>query len=179
MARAVFARRYAQAAFELALSTNQLDRWRQDMEGAAQALRPPELMGVLENPKVRLSDKLRLVDLATGDVLPQIRNLVHLIISRGRQNAFDQVVAEFGRLVDAHRGIEHAEVTTAVPLDDSDTKALAQRLKEVLGKEVVLATAIDPHIIGGLVVRVEGKLLDGSSRSQLIALRRTLAEAAG
>ncbi len=178
MAQAALARRYAQAAFEIASVHNQLDKWRKDLEAVAQGLKTPKLMDVLESPKVHLNDKVRLADLAMGDVLPAVRNLAHLLITRGRAGAFDQVVAEYGRLVDTQRGIEHAKVTTAVPLDAKDVTALTQRLKAILGKEVVVSSSVDPDIIGGLVVRVDDMLLDGSTRSQLSALRRALAERA-
>lgn len=179
MARGVLGKRYAEAVFEIALSANQLDRWRRDLEGVVQGLRARGLMDVLESHKVRLHDKIKLVDLATGDVLPTVHNLVHLLIARERLDIFDQLVAEYGRLVDAYRGVVHAEVTTAVPLEDRDTKVLAQRLKKMLGKEVVVASAVDPAIVGGLVVRIDDRLLDGSTRSQLVALKRSLTERAG
>jgi F-type H+-transporting ATPase subunit delta len=89
------------------------------------------------------------------------------------------VAAEYGRLLDSYRGVEPAQVITAVPLDAPDVKKLTQDLGVLVGKQVAVKTEVDPGIIGGFIARVGGKLLDGSTRSQLAALRRELVGAEG
>ena len=79
--------------------------------------------------------------------------------------------------MDSYRGIEQAEVTTAFPLDDEDKLRLEERLGATVGKKVVLKPEVDSSIIGGIVARIGGKLLDGSTRSKLVALKRELASA--
>ncbi|MGD9143877.1 MAG: ATP synthase F1 subunit delta, partial [Dehalococcoidia bacterium] len=78
------------------------------------------------------------------------------------------------RLLDTYRGIEPAKVITAVPLDEKDKQKLTERLSAVVGKQVVLKAEVDPEILGGIIARVGGKLLDGSTRSKLAALKREL-----
>jgi F-type H+-transporting ATPase subunit delta len=73
------------------------------------------------------------------------------------------------------RGIAVAEVTTAVPLDDSSRAQLAARLTRYVGQQIEMETSVDPAIMGGVVVRVGDLLLDGSVRGRLEALRRRLA----
>ena len=80
----------------------------------------------------------------------------------------------YQRLLDSYRGIEQAEVTTAVPLDDEDKPRLEEYLGAIVGKKVVLKPEIDSSLIGGVIARVGGKLLDGSTRSKLEALKREL-----
>jgi len=77
--------------------------------------------------------------------------------------------------LDSYRGIEQAEVITAVPLDDKDKKRLEEHLGVVVGKKVVLKSRVDSSLIGGIVARIGGKLLDGSTHSKLMALRNELA----
>jgi F-type H+-transporting ATPase subunit delta len=84
------------------------------------------------------------------------------------------MVLEYGRLVDEHRGIAHAEVATAVPLEPEEKDKLVRRLGDLVGREIVLTTRVDPAIIGGLVARVGDKLIDGSTKSRLLALRESL-----
>jgi F-type H+-transporting ATPase subunit delta len=84
------------------------------------------------------------------------------------------IAAEYQRLLDSSRGIEQAEVTTAVPLDENDMTKLTERLGAVVGKEVVVKAEVDPEILGGIIARIGGKLLDGSTRSKLAALKREL-----
>jgi F-type H+-transporting ATPase subunit delta len=78
-------------------------------------------------------------------------------------------------LLDSYRGIEQAEVVTAVPLDQGDTQRLSQRLSAVLGKNISIKAEVDASIIGGIVARVGGKLLDGSTRGKLLALKQKIA----
>jgi len=72
---------------------------------------------------------------------------------------------------------EEAEVITAIPLDNEDKLMLAQRLTEIFGKPIVLKPKVDPSIIGGIIIRIGDKLIDGSIRSKLEALKRELMKA--
>ncbi len=84
------------------------------------------------------------------------------------------IADEYQRLLDSYRGIEEAEVTTAIPLDDEDKLRLGERLGAIVGKKVVIKPEVDSSLIGGIVARIGGKLLDGSTRSRLEALKREL-----
>ncbi|GAI06225.1 unnamed protein product, partial [marine sediment metagenome] len=81
---------------------------------------------------------------------------------------------EYQRLLDSYRGIELAEVITAVPLDDEDKLRLGERLGAVVGKKVVVKPEVDSSLIGGFIARIGGKLLDGSTRGKLEALKREM-----
>ncbi|MEJ5221650.1 MAG: ATP synthase F1 subunit delta, partial [Tepidiforma sp.] len=80
----------------------------------------------------------------------------------------------FNRLADDYEGIAHAEVTTAVPLTDEQLASIRARLGQQLGKQVVATARVDPAIIGGAIVRVGDRLIDGSVRTRLKLLRREL-----
>lgn len=80
----------------------------------------------------------------------------------------------YQRLLDSYRGIERAEITTAVPLDEEDKQRLEERLGAIVGKKAVLKPKVDSSVIGGIVARIGDKLLDGSTRSQLMALKKEL-----
>ena len=83
-----------------------------------------------------------------------------------------EIADEYQRLLDNYRGIEQAEVITAIPLDDEDKQRLAEHLGAVVGKKVVLKPEVDPSVFGGIVAKIGDKLLDGSTRSKLVALTR-------
>jgi F-type H+-transporting ATPase subunit delta len=85
------------------------------------------------------------------------------------------IAGEYRRLLDSHRGIERAEVMTAVPLDDEDRQKLAERLGAITGKKITVEAEVDPGLVGGFAARIGGKLLDGSTRRKLVALKRELA----
>lgn len=174
MARASGARRYAQAAFELALERKELDGWQADLEALARVLLDPELGPVLDSPRVPFRDKMGLIREGLPQASPLVHHLAFLLVARGRRGLVGRVAAEFQRLADAHRGIEHARVTTALPLEAADMGRLGQGLASLLGRGVVVEADVDPSIIGGFVARVGDKLIDGSTRSRLEALKKAL-----
>jgi F-type H+-transporting ATPase subunit delta len=103
--------------------------------------------------------------------------LLLLLAAKSRLALIDDIAEEYQALVDNYRGIEGtevAEVTTAIPLDDDYQLKVAERITEIIGKPVLLKPKVDPGIIGGIIIRVGDKLIDGSLRSKLAALRKDL-----
>ena len=174
MARRFYAKRYAQAVFEIALGRKELDRWQSDLRTIASLGEDSTVIAWLENPKFRFDDKVRLLSERLGDLNPLTLNLVYLLVARGRLSMIGSIADEYQRLLDSYRGIEPAEVITAVPLDDDDKLRLGERLGAVVGKKVVVKPKVDSSLIGGFIARIGGKLLDGSTRCKLEALRREL-----
>ena len=175
MARKISVGRYAQAMFDLDLEKEQLDSWQSDMEKVARLGQEATIAAYLRNPKVHFEDKARLLAERLTDIDPLVLNLVYLLLTKGRLDMLADIADEYQRLCDSHRGIEQAEVTTAVPLDDGAKLKLSQYLGDIVGKKVVLKLKIDPSIIGGFVARVTGKLIDGSTRGKLAALKKEMA----
>ena len=175
MLRDPSAKRYAQAAFELALERGQLDAWERDMAALASGLAAPEAEAFLASGLVPAQAKEDLIRRLLPDPDPLVWNLVRLLSSKGRLRLLPQVAEYFQTLVDEHRGIAHAEVITAVPVSDDERQALVQKLSELTGKQVTVELHEEPEIIGGLVARIGDQLIDGSTRTKLLALRRRLA----
>jgi F-type H+-transporting ATPase subunit delta len=175
VARRFYAQRYAQAVFGIARERNELDRWQSDLRKIATLGEDAAFLALLENPKVRFEDKARLLSQWLGDVNPLALNLVYLLVTKGRLGMVGDIADEYQHLLDSYRGIEQAEVITAIPLDDEDRRRLEERLGAVVGKKVVVKPRVDPGVLGGVVARIGGKLLDGSTRSKLMALKKALA----
>ena len=174
MARKAYARRYAQAVFEIAMERQELDRWQADLRKVAGLGEDAAFIALLENPKLRFNDKARLLSGQLGDIEPLALNLVYLLVARSRLSMVGEIADEYQRLLDNYRGIEPAEVVTAVPLDDEDKLVLAERLGTIVGKKVVIKPEVDSSLVGGIVARIGGKLIDGSTRSRLGELKREL-----
>ena len=174
MARKVHARRYAQAIFDIALETKELDRWQSDLRKIVGLSGDGTLNAWVQNPKLRFDVKARLLSERLGDISPLALNLACLLVSKGRFNMASDIADEYQRLLDSHRGIEQAEVITTIPLDDKDKLKLGEHLGTMVSKKVVVTSEVDHSLIGGIMVRVGGKLLDGSTRSQLITLRQEM-----
>lgn len=172
------AKRYARAAFELALESNDLDGWLSDLKVAAETMQEPQVAAVLHSMKTPRTDKRQLIARLLARLRPLVLNLVLLLITKDRKDIVGAIVREYEALVRVHRGIEVAEVVTAVPVDEGEKAALVERLSRLTGKQIILRTRVDPQILGGLVARIGDKVMDGSLRERLSLLRRNLVEAA-
>ncbi|RJQ39686.1 MAG: ATP synthase F1 subunit delta [Dehalococcoidia bacterium] len=166
------ARRYARAIFEIALERNELDKWQADLASLAGLKKDEAVLSWLANPRADGGLKTQYLEqLGLG---PLGQNLAHLLLGKGRLGMADEIDDEYQRLVARHQGLETAEVTTAVPLSDVEKENLAKRLGTVTGKKVVLKTAVDTQIIGGITARINDQLLDGSTRRRLLDLKKAI-----
>ena len=177
MASRASSKRYAQAAFEIAAEANEMERWQSDLERMVQTVNDDDIRAFLENPKVHFETKSKLLSGHMKGVNPQVLNLVLMLISRGRLDIIGEIADEYQRLWKSSRGIEVAEVTTAVPLTKEDEQKLARQLGRMVGKKIEIKSDINPGIIGGFTARIGDRLLDGSVRGKLAALKKELAGA--
>ncbi len=173
MADVQAARRYAQAAFAIASDNGTVDLWRAELNDVASVLAESGLAPVLANGRIPVDQRVALVERAL-DVSVLVLNLARLLVLKGRSQEARAVATAFTRMADKAAGIEHAEVTTAVALDAAQLAAIEEQLSRSLGKTVQARSSVDPAIIGGVVVRVGDRLLDGSIRTRLKELRHEL-----
>ena len=178
MLRDPAAKRYAQAAFELARDRDELEVWERDLRALAEALASPQALAFVASRRVSAAANEAFLRRAVEEPAPLVWNLVRLLAAKGRLALLPQIAEQFQALLDEHRGIAHAQVMTAVPMSEEERQALARRLSELTGKQVSLEVQEDAEILGGLVARIGDRLIDGSTRSKLRALKRRLAGAA-
>ncbi len=177
MIREIAARRYGEAAFQIARDGGTEERWSEGLSLMAAVFSDSEIAALMQEARISSADKMGLAEKALAGVEPLVLNLARLLVHRGRTALASQIEEAFQELADAERGIAHALVTTAVPLSDDETKAVAEKLSEISDLQVVVEAQVDERIIGGLVARIGDKLIDGSTRSRLLALKRRLGEA--
>jgi F-type H+-transporting ATPase subunit delta len=170
------ARRYAEAAFDLAHRDDDLDGWSRDLRVAAGLDADERVETALDNPSIPLGERERAVDAALeGRVRDPVRRLVGLLVRRGRASLLPAVSREFDRLVNRERGIVTAIVTSAGPLSDEDAAAVGRRVAAMRrASDVRLERRVDPALIGGLTVLVGDRLIDASVRGRLERLRARL-----
>ncbi len=173
MAKKANPRRYAQAVFEIALEKNELERWQSDLQKVA-AVTGGDFLAALESPKIKFEAKSRLLAERLGDINPMALNLALLLVTKSGIGMFGEIALEYQRLLNAHRGVQAADVTTVLPLEDADKQKLETKLGALVSAKVEVESKVDPAILGGIVVRVGGKLLDGSTRTKLLALKKEL-----
>lgn len=177
------ARRYAEAAFELARRDSTEDAWATALDTAAATLGGGDVLRIVENPAIPLQERLRGVRAVLADaalattvrpVGDRLANLAGLLVERRRVHQLPAIAREYRRLLDRHRGRIAAVVTSAAPLSDAETAAVRARVESMTDAEVSLRSDVDPALIGGLTVRVGDRLLDASVRGRLERLRNEL-----
>lgn len=174
--RGTSARRYAEAVFEIAVEGNTLDAWSRDLQTFADFVAEADIARVLASGRVPRSEKLRLLSAGLeAAISPLAMNLARLLESRDKVHLAPGIRDAYQGMADEHSGVAHAVVTTAVPLSDEDRRVVAARLSEMTGKRVDVTAAVDEKIIGGVVARIGDQLIDGSTRTRLVALKRRLA----
>lgn len=171
------ARRYAKALFALAVEMGRVEPWSDALQALKQAVESsPDLRDVLSNPVYSREQRRAIVEkLASAlrlDAEPA--NLLFLLGDRNRLTYLSGVVDAFRELADQHLGRVRAKVTSAVALDAAAAQAIADKLTQATKAKVLLDRAVDPALLGGVVAQVGSLVYDGSVRTQLEDLRKTL-----
>ena len=169
------ARRYADAAFELASRDDTHDAWLEGLETAVQLLGDERVAAIVDSPAVALADREALIErLLAARVAASVLNLTRVLVQRGRIDALPAVATQYRRLLNRHRGVTEAIVTSAVPLSAAETAAVRAKIESMLGLSVELASRVDDDLIGGLTVRVGDRFIDASVRGRIERLRDQL-----
>lgn len=171
------ARRYARALLEVAFSATQADpaALRRELEEAAALLHSQhELAEALASPAVAVDAKRRVMEAVWRDASPLLRRLLDMLLERGRLSLLPAIADTYGALWNAARGVLPAQATSAVPLASEELAAVERALGRATGHDVELTAAVDPEVMGGLLVRMGGLVYDGTVRGRLRALRERL-----
>lgn len=178
MSPEIIARRYAEALLEEAEHTGVIESVSSDMELIRDSLRlSRDLVLFFESPAIPGDKKQEIVEkLFAERVNPLTLRFMQLMVKKGREKLFPQVSQAFRDLYDERRGIVEIEARTALELDKEQADRLQAILSGITGKTVRIAWETDPGLVGGMVVRVDDTVYDGSIRNQLKVLRGRLAE---
>lgn len=175
MLSGALAQRYAQALFEIANETS-LDSFDTELRELTQIIEEhEEITQVLYHPHIPLSEKKSLINkLFEGQVSETLRNFLFLLIDRRRQNFLKPIQQEFARMSDEARQIVEAKVVSATPLSDGQVERLKNGLARLTGKNIRLVSELRPELIGGALVQVGDRVIDGSVAHALNRMRKKL-----
>ena len=174
MAKRLSGKRYAQAIFDLALENNQVEQWGEDLALVAEVFEDADFAALLKHADMPVANKLKATASVLAGINPLVRNLVDLLVSKNSVDVIPGVHSGYTELLDRHLGRQRVEITTAVPLESAETDRINSFVTELVGGEVVLTTKVDESILGGLVIQIGDRLLDGSTMARLEGLRRRL-----
>jgi F-type H+-transporting ATPase subunit delta len=134
----------------------------------------PELAEILRNPQLDKRAKAAAVDAVAGDADPLVRNLLRLLVDKGRGGEVEEVAAEFEELAAAEEGQLSVELTTAFELTEEEVQSIVEQIARASGRTVEATRSVDPGLIGGLVLQAGSRRVDASIRGRLQRLTREL-----
>ena len=174
MARQVAGQRYARALFELAVEKDITDGWADDLAQLAEAMQDEQFNLFLKHAEVPLDTKIESLATVLAEIDPMVRNLGALLIARSSVDSIGDVAAGYNRLVDERLGRQQIEVTTAVELAPAEAERIRDFVAGLVRRDVVMSARVDESILGGMVIQIGDRLMDGSTRSKLEELRKQI-----
>ena len=168
-------RTYARSLFEAAKEAGHVARVREELADFVEATtQVPELQEILRNPQLDKPAKTAVVDALAGEADPLVRNLLRLLVEKGRGGEVQEVGAEFERLAAIEEGQLSVELTTAFELTDKEARAIVEQIERASGRKVEATRAVEPDLIGGIVLQAGSRRVDASVRGRIERLSREL-----
>lgn len=179
MDASTIARSYASALHDIGQRHDVADRFADELEQLARLIRDePRVRRFLETPTIEPADKKRSLRAALGaEFHPLLVNFLLVVLDKRRQRLLREIAHEYRAIRDDAQGRVRAEVTLAREPDERLEEEIATALSSRLGRVVIPHFRVDPKILGGVRVRYQDRVIDGTLRRRLIALRRAMLSA--
>ena len=131
----------------------------------------------MSSPGISKNERLDSVKAAFEGRIPEYAlSFVQLLCERSRVRAFDDCLNEYEQLYNASKQISEAYVTSAVELTDDEKKKLKLKLEKMSGKSLILKCTVDKSVLGGVIVKMDGKIMDGSLKHRLEEVKEVIGE---
>lgn len=173
------ARRYAKALFELALERQILEQVSDEVKSFGRILETESrVRAYLLSPEIDKRQKREFLQRLFSE---KISNLFYhfllLLVNKGRQRYFAEIVFEFARIYDLKHNRMRATVTSAIALEEREVEEIRGLLSRLMQAEIVINSKVDAGILGGVIIQIGGKVIDGSLIHQLELMRRQMRSA--
>ena len=175
--KSVIAKRYAKAFIGLIADNAMLDQVATDLNQLSEAYQSNlELQHFIHEPKFQNAVKVKGVGQISAEMglAQSVQKFSRFLTSKGRFELIAQVATSFDQLSQERQGKGRAQVITSVEMKASQSKALAQQLSAYTQKDISLEVTVDPTILGGAITQIGSLVLDGSVKTQLSQIRKTI-----
>ncbi len=176
MREPTIARNYAEALFTAGEKADQTERFAALLDAVAGAIEADQRIKIaLDSPRVPKAVKQRVLERALARRAPEeFIRFLGAVIRRGRQGIISAINRQYHDLLDVKLNRVHAGVTVVHQPDQRLLQEIQRRLSAAIGKEVVPHVREDPRILGGIVVRMGDRVMDGSLRRKMLQLRKQM-----
>jgi F-type H+-transporting ATPase subunit delta len=172
---------YAKALFEVAVEKGDTGDIEKDLDGIKKLLgKNKKFRDILYHPSIIKSDKKDLIDKV---IVPEcsskwVKNLLFLLVDKRRERMLDNLPDVFKGVAGKIRGVIPVKIQTAIALNEERLGKLKKNLEKLTKKKVEIETEINKDIIGGMIIRIENKIIDGSITNHLKNLKKSLLKTA-
>ena len=173
-----FGREYGEGLYALCAEEKLDQAVLDEVQAIRKAFRENEaFVHLLGNMSMSKEERVRIVDETfKGQIHEYTLNFLKILVERGAIHAFSECAAAYQESYFRDHQVAVAEVTTANPLNEEQKNRLREKLKKLSGKEIVLKEKIDPSVMGGVLLQMDGKRYDNTVRHRLAAIKQTLTE---
>ena len=166
---------YGEALFSLALECGKADEYSTALDTVLTVFNEnPEYVDFLASPSIPKAERVDALEKAFNSMPEHIVSFVSLLCERGRIREFDACVKEYKELLDASKHISTAKVVSAAALTDSEKEKLQIKLEKMSGQTVMLDCSVDESLLGGLIIEIDGKVMDGSLKRRLHEVKEVI-----
>jgi len=167
---------YGTALFALACEENAKADYSNALEIIDRAVKEnPEYIELLASPGIKLAERLNAIEAAFGAALPEhVLSFVKLLCEKGHIHSLEACIGEYRKLLELSERILTAKVVSAVALTDDQQARLKEKLEQQSGNAVILDCTVDESLMGGLIIEIDGKVMDGSLRHRLKEVKEVM-----
>lgn len=172
------AKTYSKALFEVGIDYNSLDLYLEELKAIGNILKEhPDFYELLKTPNISTDDKKKIFDDVFKDKISiEVINFIKIILDKRRTKDLFSIIIELENLVYEHKGIVRATAYTTIPLGEEEKKSLQMKLESITNNKVELKNQIDKDLLGGVMIKLGDKVIDGTLRGKLIKLQKNLKE---
>ncbi len=169
-------REYGEALFMVACEKNQKNEYGKALENVKTALiESPDYFEFLSSPGIPVKDKTESIRKVFGTIVPEdVLSFVQLVCEKGRMKCFYEATMAYDLLLAQSNLVMNAKVTSAVSLTEDEKEKLRKKLEDVYRSNVEIEYFIDASLVGGVIMEVGGKILDGSIIGRLRDIKEVI-----
>lgn len=170
------AKRYAEALFEVALESQTLDKTKEEINFIANAIdENSDFKIIITHPQVSKEEKKEILSSVFKEkVSSSVLNFCFITVDKGRESYLPEISKEYTILSNLEQGIIEAQAISAISMSDEELKSLEEKFSKQLNKTVIMKPKVDKSILGGVMVKLGDRVIDGSIKGRLESIQKEL-----
>lgn len=167
---------YAAALFSLACENQTEQSFADALDTVCTIFREtPEYIEFLASPGIPKEERTAALDEAFASAVPEyVLSFLKVLCERGNIRSLNDCVKAYHQLLDVQKQFSRAKIISAVPLTDAQRERLIQKLEQKSGHTILPEYIVDPALLGGMVVEMDGRVIDGSLQRKLQQVKEVI-----